>query len=85
MYPSGVRITPDPVLVCFDNNAVFTITGNTNQHQTGNNNGFWAGGTITGSATLSEGTGPALYTGQATGWFGFGTNQSPTDVVACGS
>ncbi|HZU75088.1 MAG TPA: hypothetical protein VE990_20190 [Acidimicrobiales bacterium] len=80
---------PEPQLVIpsncpFDLNAVFTMVANGVNHQTGNKNGFWAGGTATGPTALSEGAGPALYTGQATVWGGFGTNQSFTDTTGQG-
>jgi hypothetical protein len=68
----------------FDINAVFTITGNAVSHSTGNNNGFWMGETINGAATLTDPGNAAFdapYTGQATGWTGFGTNQSLNDTT----
>ena len=63
----------------FDYNASFNITGNGVIHQTGNSNGFWTGGTIEGATTLTEGTDPTpLFTGRATAWGGFGTNNNGT-------
>ena len=87
LNPLGPPLTIPPGCP-FDYNAVFNITGNGVIHQTGNNNGFWTGGTIEGSTTLNEMNaegvqGPNLYTGRATAWGGFGTNNNgTTDVTA---
>ena len=65
----------------FTASAVFTITGNAVAHQSGNNNGFWAGATVEGAASLADGT-ASPYVGHLTAWTGFGTNVSVADAAA---
>jgi hypothetical protein len=68
----------------FDSSAEFLIPmANGVMHQTGNANGFWAGGTVEGAAELVDSTvdGFSPYFGHATYWTGFGTNRSQTDTT----
>ena len=60
----------------FDDNAVFTITGNSQEHGTSNHDGNadWGGITAEGTATLTDGD--SFWSGQATFWGGGGNNST---------